>query len=57
MRKDHIKTTLEESYIKNIDYKVIKGVLTGKKGKPNEKFYLHQNVSRLWRCKVKLRKQ
>jgi hypothetical protein len=36
MRKDHIKKTLKESYIKNIDYKIIKSESNGLKGKPKE---------------------
>ena len=40
MRKDHIKKTLTESYIKNIDYKIIKGELNGLKGKPKETILL-----------------
>ncbi len=36
MRKDTIKATLKESYTKNIDYKIIKGISTGMKGKPSE---------------------
>lgn len=36
MRKDHIKKTLTESYIKNIDYKIIKGESNGLKEKPKE---------------------
>ncbi len=37
MRKGHIKKTLTESYIKNIDYKIIKGELNGH-------FELYQNL-------------
>ena len=40
MRKDHIKKTLTESYIKNIDYKIIKGVSCGLKGKPKDTILL-----------------
>ena len=36
MKKGHIKDTLENSYTKNIDYKIIKSNPTGKKGKPKE---------------------
>ena len=36
MRKDHIKKTLKESYIKNIDYKIIKSESNGLEGKPKE---------------------
>jgi len=56
MRKDHIKKTLEESYIKNIDYKVIKGVLTGKKGKPNEKILLTPKCFKIMAMQSKTKK-
>ena len=36
IRKDTIKDTLKESYIKNIDYKINKDSPTGMKGKPKE---------------------
>ena len=36
LRKDHIKKTLKESYIKNIDYTITKNDLNGLKGKPKE---------------------
>lgn len=40
MRKDTIKATLIESYTKNIDYKIIKNISTGKVGKPSETILL-----------------
>lgn len=35
IRKDHLKTTLERSYIKNVDYKITKNK-TFDKGRPSE---------------------
>ena len=40
MRKDNIKKTLENSYIENIDYKVVKNTSNGLKGKPTETILL-----------------
>jgi hypothetical protein len=56
MRKDHIKKTLEESYTKNIDYKVIKGELTGKKGKPNETILLTPKCFKIMAMQSKTKK-
>jgi phage anti-repressor protein len=40
MTKGHIKETLIYSYTKNIDYKIIKNISTGKVGKPSETILL-----------------
>jgi hypothetical protein len=40
MQKGHIKDTLVQSYTKNIDYKIIKGVSNGSKGKPSKTILL-----------------
>jgi hypothetical protein len=56
MRKDHIKKTLEESYTKNIDYKVIKGEATGKKGKPNETILLTPKCFKIMAMQSKTKK-
>ncbi len=48
MRKDTIKATLKESYTKNIDYKIIKGVSIGMKGKPSETILLTPKCFKLY---------
>lgn len=56
MRKDHIKKTLVESYIKNIDYKIIKGELNGLKGKPKEIILLTPKCFKLMAMQSKTKK-
>jgi len=56
MRKDHIKKTLKESYIKNIDYKIIKGELNGLKGKPNETILLTPKCFKLMAMQSRTKK-
>lgn len=56
MRKDHIKKTLTESYIKNIDYKIIKGELNGLKGKPKETILLTPKCFKLMAMQSKTKK-
>jgi hypothetical protein len=56
MRKDHVKKTLTESYIKNIDYKIIKGVLSGLKGKPKETILLTPKCFKLMAMQSRTKK-
>jgi hypothetical protein len=56
MRKDHIKKTLKESYIKNIDYKIIKGELNGLKGKPKETILLTPKCFKLMAMQSRTKK-
>jgi len=56
MRKDHIKKTLKESYIKNIDYVIIKDKLTGKKGKPSETILLTPKCFKLMAMQSKTKR-
>ena len=56
MRKGHIKDTLKESYIKNIDYKIIKGESTGLKGKPKEIILLTPKCFKIMAMQSKTKK-
>jgi hypothetical protein len=56
MRKDHIKKTLRESYIKNIDYKIIKNELNGLKGKPKETILLTPKCFKLMAMQSRTKK-
>ena len=56
MRKDNIKTTLKESYVKNIDYKIIKNISTGMKGKPSETILLTPKCFKLMAMQSKTKK-
>jgi hypothetical protein len=56
IRKDTIKSTLKESYTKNIDYKIIKGILTGNKGKPSETILLTPKCFKLMAMQSKTKK-
>ena len=56
MRKDHIKKTLTESYIKNIDYKIIRGELNELKGKPKETILLTSKCFKLMAMQSKTKK-
>ncbi len=56
MRKDHIKKTLTESYIKNIDYKIIKGVSSGLKGKPSDTILLTPKCFKLMAMQSRTKK-
>ena len=56
MRKDHIKKTLTESYIKNIDYKIIKGVSSGLKGKPRDTILLTPKCFKLMAMQSRTKK-
>ncbi len=56
MRKDHIKKTLKESYIKNIDYKIIKSESNGLKGKPKEIILLTPKCFKLMAMQSKTKK-
>jgi phage anti-repressor protein len=56
MRKDHIKKTLTESYAKNIDYKIIKGLSNGLKGKPKETILLTPKCFKLMAMQSKTKK-
>jgi superfamily II DNA or RNA helicase len=56
MRKDHIKKTLTESYIKNTDYKIIKGSSNGSKGKPNETILLTHKCLKILTSRSKTKK-
>ena len=56
MRKDHIKKTLTESYIKNIDYKIIKGEMNGLKGKPKDTILLTPKCFKLMAMQSRTKK-
>jgi hypothetical protein len=56
MTKGHIKETLTQSYTKNIDYKIIKGVPNGKKGKPSETILLTPKCFKLMAMQSKTKK-
>jgi len=56
IRRDHIKKTLTESYIKNIDYKIIKDVSNGLKGKPKETILLTPKCFKLMAMQSKTKK-
>jgi len=56
MRKDTIKATLKESYVKNIDYKIIKNISTGMKGKPSETILLTPKCFKLMAMQSKTKK-
>ena len=56
IRKDTIKSTLIESYIKNIDYKIIKNIPTGGKGKPKEIILLTPKCFKLMAMQSKTKK-
>ena len=56
IRKDNIKKTLTESYIKNIDYKRVKGELNGMKGKPKETILLTPKCFKLMAMQSKTKK-
>jgi superfamily II DNA/RNA helicase len=56
MRKGHIKDTLIESYVKNIDYIVIKNNPSGKKGKPSETILLTHKCFKIMIMKSKTKK-
>jgi len=56
IRKDTIKGTLLESYIKNIDYKIIKGKSNGKKGKPSETILLTPKCFKIMSMQSKTKK-
>ena len=56
MTKGHIKDTLTESYIKNIDYKIIKNKPTGLKGKPRETILLTRKCFKLMTMQSRTKK-
>ena len=56
MRKGHIKDTLTDSYVKRIDYIVIKNDPTGKKGKPSETILLTPKCFKLMAMQSKTKK-
>lgn len=56
IRKDTIKATLKESYIKNIDYKIIKKVSNGMKGKPSETILLTPKCFKLMAMQSRTKK-
>ena len=56
MRKDHIKKTLTESYKEKIDYKVIKGVSNGMKGKPKDTILLTPKCFKLMAMQSRTKK-
>ena len=56
MTKGHIKETLVNSYIKNIDYKIIKGISIGNKGKPRETILLTPKCFKLMAMQSKTKK-
>ena len=56
MRKDHIKKTLTESYIKNIDYQIINNKPTRLKGKPKETILLTPKCFKLMAMQSKTKK-
>ena len=56
MTKGHIKETLINSYIKNIDYKIIKGISIGNKGKPRETILLTPKCFKLMAMQSKTKK-
>ena len=56
MTKGHIKDTLTESYVKNIDYKIIKNKPTGLKGKPSETILLTPKCFKLMAMQSRTKK-
>jgi hypothetical protein len=56
IRKDTIKDTLTDSYIKDIDYKIINGESNGKKGKPSEIILLTPKCFKLMSMQSKTQK-
>ena len=56
MRKDHIKKTLRESYVENLNYIIIKNKPTGQKGKPSETILLTPKCFKLMAMQSKSKK-
>ena len=56
MRKNTIKDTLTESYIKNIDYKITKNKPTGLNGKPSETILLSPKCFKLMAMQSRTKK-
>jgi phage anti-repressor protein len=56
MKKGHIKDTLKESYKEKIDYKIIKGEVNGKKGKPSETILLTPKCFKLMAMQSRTKK-
>jgi hypothetical protein len=56
IRKDNIKNTLNESYTKGIDYKIIKGESNGMKGKPSETILLTPKCFKLMAMQSRTKK-
>jgi phage anti-repressor protein len=56
MRNDSIKDTLVYSYKENIDYKIIKGVSNGKRGKPKDTILLTPKCFKLMAMQSRTKK-